>query len=72
MAKKSGLRMIQKVNEEKSKLALRVFMSMQAQPFASRFKLALMLLDRSDIKYFAKKNGVSVKEFLKGGGGGKK
>jgi len=67
MAKKSGLRLIQEANAERSKQALRVFLSMQSQPFSSRLKLAMMLLDRRDLKFFAKKNGMTVKEFLKGG-----
>lgn len=67
MAKKSGARLIQEAHAEKSRTALKVFMSMQAQPLGSRIKLALMLLDRSDIKFFAKKNKMSVREFMKGG-----
>jgi hypothetical protein len=67
MAKKSGLRLIKAANAEQSKQALRVFLSMQAQPMGVRARLAMMLIQRSDLKYFAKKNGMTVKEFLKGG-----
>jgi len=45
-------------------LALTVFLRMQMQPLMERLKLARFLVFQSDLRYFARKQGKSVRQVL--------
>jgi hypothetical protein len=50
--------------DQRKAAAVNVFLAMQSQPFLKRLKLARMLVFQSDLRFYAKKRGISLKSLM--------
>jgi hypothetical protein len=67
MSKNNEMRKVRRLEARKgvaNRTALNVFLWMQLLPLRSRLKLAWLLMSRGDLRYFARKSGKSLGQYV--------